>query len=124
MRLRVIVDKLKLAKEDLEYENGQEFDVSVERGIEILKATFNGKPVVEFVSSDELSVTDEELKNRVKELEESNKALISEKEELENRVKELEESNKALISEKEESENNELENPTNKKSTKKEGEDK
>lgn len=124
MRLRVIVDKLKLAKEDLEYENGQEFDVSVERGAEILRATFNGKPVVEFVSSDELSETDEELKNRVKELEESNKNLIAEKEELEKHVKELEETNKTLIAEKAESENNELENSTNKKTQKKEGEDK
>ena len=77
MRLRVIVDKLKLTKEDLEYENGQEFEVSEERGIEILKATFKGKPVVEFVSSNGTPETNEKL--------------ITEKEELENKVKELEE---------------------------------
>lgn len=112
MRLRVIVDRLKLTKENLEYGNGEEFEVSEERGIEILKTTFNGKPVVEFVSSNENPETDEKL--------------ITEKAELENRVKELEEDNKTLIAEKAELENKikELEKPTNSKCSKKEGEDK
>lgn len=100
MRLRVIVDRLKLTKENLEYGYGTEFEVSDERGIEILKTTFNGNPVVEFVSSDDDPKTDEEL--------------IAEKAELEAQVKELTEAN----------ENKELEKSTNKKETKKEGEDK
>ncbi len=124
MRLRVIVDRLKLTKENLEYGYGTEFEVPVARGIEILKTTFNGDPVVEFVSSNENPETDEELiaekealKNRVKELEESNEELIAEKEALENRVKELEESN-------ENPENEGEEENKNKKGAKKEGEDK
>ena len=100
MRLRVIVDRLRLTKENLEYGYGEEFEVSVKRGIEILRTTFNGVPVVEFVSSNENPETDEEL--------------IAEKEALEAQVKELTETN----------ENKELEKPTNKKQTKKEGEDK
>ena len=100
MRLRVIVDRLRLTKENLEYGYGEEFEVSVKRGIEILRTTFNGVPVVEFVSSNENPETDEEL--------------IAEKEALEAQVKELTETN----------ENKELEKPTNKQKTKKEGEDK
>lgn len=100
MRLRVIVDRLRLTKENLEYGYGEEFEVSVKRGIEILRTTFNGVPVVEFVSSNENPETDEEL--------------IAEKEALEAQVKELTEIN----------ENKELEKPTNKQKTKKEGEDK
>lgn len=125
MRLRVIVSPtLTLKKEEKVFNFGDEFEVEEARGVEILKATFNGKPVVEFVSSGEVPKTDEELKNKVAELEESNKNLIAEKEELEKKIEELEESNKNLIAEKEKLENNELENPTNKKNTKKEGEDK
>lgn len=103
MRLRVIVDRLKLTKENLEYGYGTEFEVPVARGIEILKTTFNGDPVVEFVSSNENPETDEEL--------------IAEKEALENRVKELEESNETP-------ENEGVEENKNKKGAKKEGEDK
>lgn len=103
MRLRVIVDRLKLTKENLEYGYGNEFDVSVERGIEILKTTFNGNPVVEFVSSDENPKTDEEL--------------IAEKAKLEAQVKELTEVNETPENE------GEVENKS-KKGAKKEGEDK
>ena len=124
MRLRVIVDRLKLTKENLEYGYGTEFEVSVARGIEILKTTFNGNPVVEFVSSNENSETDEELiaekaklENRVKELEETNETLIAEKAELEAQVKELTEA-------KETPENEGEAETKNKKGAKKEGEDK
>ncbi len=121
MRLRVIVDRLRLTKENLEYGYGEEFEVSVKRGIEILRTTFNGVPVVEFVSSNENPETDEELiaekealEAQVKELTETNENLVAEKEALEAQVKELTETN----------ENKELEKPTNKQKTKKEGEDK
>lgn len=124
MRLRVIVDRLKLTKENLVYGYGTEFEVSVARGIEILKTTFNGSPVVEFVSSNENPKTDEELiaekaelENRVKELEETNETLIAEKAELEAQVKELTEAKATPENE------GEVENK-NKKDTKKEGEDK
>lgn len=124
MRLRVIVDRLKLTKENLVYGYGTEFEVSVARGIEILKTTFNGSPVVEFVSSNENPKTDEELiaekaelENRVKELEETNETLIAEKAELEAQVKELTEAKATPENE------GEVENK-NKKSAKKEGEDK
>lgn len=124
MRLRVIVDRLKLTKENLEYGYGQEFEVSVERGIEILKTTFNGNPVVEFVSSNVDPKTDEKLiaenanlAAKVRELTEANETLIAEKADLENRVKELEEA-KATPEIEGEAENK------NKKSAKKEGEDK
>lgn len=124
MRLRVIVDRLKLSKENLEYGYGNEFDVSVERGIEILKTTFNGNPVVEFVSSDENPKTDEELiaekaklEAQVKELTEANETLIAEKAELEAQVKKLTEANETPENE------GEVENKS-KKGAKKEGEDK
>lgn len=103
MRLRVIVDRLKLTKENQEYGYGTEFEVSVARGIEILKTTFNGNPVVEFVNSNETPKTDEEL--------------IAEKTKLEAQVKELTEPNETPENE------GEIENK-NKKGTKKEGEDK
>lgn len=124
MRLRVIVDRLKLTKENLEYGYGKEFEVPVERGIEILKTTFNGNPVVEFVSSNENPKTDAELiaKNaeleaQVTELTEAKDTLIVEKAALENRVKELEEANETP-------ENEGEEENKNKKGAKKEGEDK
>lgn len=124
MRLRVIVDRLKLTKENLEYGYGKEFEVSVARGIEILKTTFNGNPVVEFVSSNEDPKIDEELiaekanlEAQVKELTEANETLIAEKTELENRIKELAEANEIPENE------GEVESK-NKKSAKKEGEDK
>lgn len=124
MRLRVIVDRLKLTKENLEYGYGTEFDVSVARGIEILKTTFNGNPVVEFVSSNADPETDEELiaekaklEAKVKELTEAKETLIAEKEALENRIKELEKSNETPDNEGEKEDKN-------KKGAKKEGEDK
>ena len=124
MRLRVIVDRLNLKKENLQYGYGEEFEVSVARGIEILKTTFNGNPVVEFVSAGEDFQSDEELiaektklEAQVKELEEANETLTAEKVALENKVKELEEAN--------ETPENEGETESkNKKSAKKEGEDK
>ena len=126
MRLRVIVDRLKLTKENLEYGYGKEFEVSVARGTEILKTTFNGNPVVEFVpeTDKELAAEKANLEAQVKELTEANETLIAEKVELENRIKELETIDETPVNEGEKSENNELEKPTNKKSSKKEGEDK
>ena len=108
MRLRVIVSPtLTLNKEDKVIPYGEEFEVSEARGIEILKTTFNGSPVAEFVSSnggnsneESLIKEKETLEEKVKELEEANKNLTTEKGTLEEKVKELEEANKNLTPEK------------------------
>lgn len=97
MRLRVIVEPtLTLKEEDKVLNFGEEFEVEEARGIEILKATFNGRPVVEFVSSNELPLNDEtlaaekaELAAKVQELTELNASLTAEKAELEAKVQEL-----------------------------------
>lgn len=77
MKLRVIAEpNLTLNKENKIVDFGETFDVDVERGIEILKTTYNGKVVAELVSEDEneelASLKDEnkELKDKVAELEE------------------------------------------------------
>lgn len=108
MRLRVIVDRLKLTKENLEFGYGNEFEVSEERGTDILKTTYNGNPVVEFVSSND-AVTDDELLNANKELEAKvneltvdNDSLKVENEKLEAKVNELTSAYENLIVEKEE----------------------
>ena len=101
MRLRVIVSPtLTLNKEDKVIPYGEEFEVSEARGIEILKTTFNGSPVAEFVSSnggnsneESLIKEKETLEEKVKELEEANKNLTTEKGTLEEKVKELEKTN-------------------------------
>jgi hypothetical protein len=82
MKLKVTVKPhLKLEKEDKIYQYGEEFDVSEERGIEILKATYKGKTVVEYVSKNDIQAQEandlieenNKLKLKVKELEEKSK---------------------------------------------------
>ena len=102
MKLKVIVKPtLTLSKEEKVLNYGEEFEVEKERGIEILKTTFEGKPVVELVeeamSNEELETVNanltkekEALEAKVKELEEVNAKLTEEKEALEEKVKELE----------------------------------
>lgn len=94
MKLRVIVKPtLKLTAEDKVLPYGEEFEVDFERGKEILKATYDGKPVVELV---EEAKSNEELEAKVSELEEANKTLAAEKEAAEAKISELEEAIKAL----------------------------
>lgn len=131
MRLRVIVNRLKLTKEDLEFGYGNEFEVPETRGIEILKTTFNGNPVVEFVSSnggttdDELLNANKVLEAKVNELTVANEILTAEKEALETKVNELTDAYENLEVEKEEgfSEGSE-EIEGSKNTNKKEGKDK
>lgn len=130
MRLRVIVDRLKLTKENLEFGYGNEFEVSDARGTEILKTTFNGNPVVEFVSSND-GATDDELLNANKELEAKvneltvvNEILTAEKEALEAKVNELTDAYENLEVEKEEISEGSEEIEGSKNANKKEGKDK
>lgn len=130
MRLRVIVDRLKLTKENLEFGYGNEFEVSDARGTEILKTTFNGNPVVEFVSSndgatdDELLNANKELEAKVNELTVANEILTAEKEALEAKVNELTDGYENLEVEKEEISEGSEEIEGSKNANKKEGKDK
>lgn len=130
MRLRVIVDRLKLTKENLEFGYGNEFEVSDVRGTEILKTTFNGNPVVEFVSSndgatdDELLNANKELEAKVNELTVANEILTAEKEALEAKVNELTDAYENLEVEKEEISEGSEEIEGSKNANKKEGKDK
>lgn len=130
MRLRVIVDRLKLTKENLEFGYGNEFEVSDARGTEILKITFNGNPVVEFVSSndgatdDELLNANKELEAKVNELTVANEILTAEKEALEAKVNELTDAYENLEVEKEEISEGSEEIEGSKNANKKEGKDK
>ena len=130
MRLRVIVDRLKLTKETLEFGYGNEFEVSDARGTEILKTTFNGNPVVEFVSSndgatdDELLNANKELEAKVNELTVANEILTAEKEALEAKVNELTDAYENLEVEKEEISEGSEEIEGSKNANKKEGKDK
>jgi len=130
MRLRVIVDRLKLTKENLEFGYGNEFEVSDARGTEILKTTFNGNPVVEFVSSndgatdDELLNANKELEAKVNELTVANEILTAEKEALEAKVNELTDAYENLKVEKEEISEGSEEMESSKSTNKKEGKDK
>lgn len=130
MRLRVIVDRLKLTKENLEFGYGNEFEVSDARGTEILKTTFNGNPVVEFVSSndgatdDELLNANKELEAKVNELTVANEILTAEKEALEAKVNELTDAYENLEVEKEEISEGSEEIGGSKNANKKEGKDK
>lgn len=130
MRLRVIVDRLKLTKENLEFGYGNEFEVSNARGTEILKTTFNGNPVVEFVSSndgatdDELLNANKELEAKVNELTVANEILTAEKEALEAKVNELTDAYENLKVEKEEISEGSEEMESSKSTNKKEGKDK
>lgn len=130
MRLRVIVNRLKLTKEDLEFGYGNEFEVSEARGIEILKTTFNGNPVVEFVSSngsatdDELLNANKELEAKVNELTVANEILTAEKEALEAKVNELTDAYENIEAEKEEFSEGSEEIEGSKNTNKKEGKDK
>lgn len=130
MRLRVIVDRLKLTKENLEFGYGNEFEVSDARGTEILKTTFNGNPVVEFVSSndgandDELLNANKELEAKVNELTVANEILTTEKEALEAKVNELTDAYENLEVEKEEISEGSEEIEGSKNANKKEGKDK
>jgi|UniRef100_UPI00384D9AA7 hypothetical protein len=130
MRLRVIVDRLKLTKENLEFGYGNEFEVSDARGTEILKTTFNGNPVVEFVSSndgatdDELLNANKELEAKVNELTVANEILTAEKEALEAKVNELTDAYENLEVEKEEISEGSEEIEGSKNANKKEGKDK
>lgn len=66
MKLKqVVCDKtdLTLTKEKKVISYGKEFEVSEERGIEILKATFKGKPVAEIV---EETKEDKQIKKATK----------------------------------------------------------
>lgn len=130
MRLRVIVDRLKLTKENLEFGYGNEFEVSDARGTEILKTTFNGNPVVEFISSndgatdDELLNANKELEAKVNELTVANEILTAEKEALEAKVNELTDAYENLEVEKEEISEGSEEIEGSKNANKKEGKDK
>lgn len=97
MKLMVIVKpELNLIKEEITYRYGEIFEVSEERGIEILKTTFNGKPVVEYVPVD----SDKELEDKnleISKLTEENSNLTNHIEELELKVKELTEENEKLL---------------------------
>lgn len=130
MRLKVIVDRLKLTKENLEFGYGNEFEVSDARGTEILKTTFNGNPVVEFVSSndgatdDELLNANKELEAKVNELTVANEILTAEKEALEAKVNELTDAYENLEVEKEEISEGSEEIEGSKNANKKEGKDK
>lgn len=130
MRLRVIVDRLKLTKENLEFGYGNEFEVSDARGTEILKTTFNGNPVVEFVSSndgatdDELLNANKELEAKVNELTVANEILTAEKEALEAKVNELTDAYENLEVEKEEISEGSEEIEGSKNANKKKGKDK
>lgn len=130
MRLRVIVDRLKLTKENLEFGYGNEFEVSDARGTEILKTTFNGNPVVEFVSSndgatdDELLNANKELEAKVNELTVANEILTAEKEALEAKVNKLTDAYENLEVEKEEISEGSEEIEGSKNVNKKEGKDK
>ncbi len=130
MRLRVMVDRLKLTKENLEFGYGNEFEVSDARGTEILKTTFNGNPVVEFVSSndgatdDELLNANKELEAKVNELTVANEILTAEKEALEAKVNELTDAYENLEVEKEEISEGSEEIEGSKNANKKEGKDK
>lgn len=113
MKLRVIAKPtLTLKQENMVLNVGEEFEVTEERGAEILKATFNGKPVVEYVPSEGSAEADE----RIKALEEQVATLEAEKASL---VEELEAANKLLAEDDSENVNE------NKKNNKKDkGEDK
>lgn len=88
MKLRVTVKPyLELIAENETKEYGEVFEVSQERGIEILKTVFDGKPVVELIPQE-----DSELDN----LKAESESLIKENEELKAQVLKLKEENEEL----------------------------
>ena len=71
MKLKVIVKPhLKLTKENETKKYGEVFEVSEERGIEILKTVFNGEAVVEFVPEE--NSENETLKAEIEKLNKKN----------------------------------------------------
>lgn len=88
MKLRVIVDRLDLTKENDTKGYGDIIDVSKERAEEIMDYRFDNQKVVEPIYD-----IDDEILNNIKELEEENKNLVLKNEELEDKIKKLEEEN-------------------------------
>ena len=63
MKLRVIAEPdLWLIKEKKNVLYGETFEVSQERGLEILKATYNGKPVAELVEDSNNKESNKKIK--------------------------------------------------------------
>lgn len=99
MKLKVIVKPtLTLLKEDITYPYGETFEVSEERGIEILKTTYGGKPVVEYVPTDSNKEL-EEKKEEIARLTIENESLMSKIEGLEAKVNELTKESEKLLEE-------------------------
>ena len=99
MKLKVIAQPtLTLLKEDITYTYGEIFEVSEERGSEILKTTYNGRPVVEYVLSDSNKEI-EEKEREIERLNSENNGLISKVEELEAKINELTKESEKLLEE-------------------------
>jgi predicted RNase H-like nuclease (RuvC/YqgF family) len=88
MKLKVTAKPhLKLTKEDEIKGYGEIFEVSDERGIEILKTTFNGETVAEFVPEE--NTENEALKAEITKLEEEKENLSKENEALKAEIEKL-----------------------------------
>ena len=100
MKLKVTAKPhLKLTKEDKIKGYGEIFDVSDERGVEILKTTFNGETVAEFVPEE--NTENEALKAEITKLEEEKENLSRENEALKAEITKLEEEKENLSRENE-----------------------
>ncbi len=92
MKLKVTVQpSLTLLKENITYPYGETFEVSEERGIEILKTTYQGKTVVEYVPSN----SNKEFEDKEQEIE----RLTSENNDLISKINELTKESEKLIEE-------------------------
>lgn len=92
MKLKVIVKPhLKLTKENEIKEYGEVFEVSEERGIEILKTVFNGEAVVEFVPDENSG--NEALKAKIIKISEDKDNLSKENEALKAEIEKLNKKN-------------------------------
>lgn len=92
MKLQVIVKPyLELVKENEIKQYGEVFEVSEERGIEILKTVFNGEAVVEYVPSEDID--NEVLKAEIAKLKEDKESLSKENEALKVEIEKLDKKN-------------------------------
>lgn len=93
MKLRVVVKPhLRLIKEDLVKKYGEEFEVSTDRGIELLKYVYKGQVAVEYVPEEMPEV--ETLKAEIENLVQENSKLKEEIEVLNKKIEETENAEK------------------------------